>query len=219
MLGLITSLLPAMGIGAALGGFASKQTQKSQWQEQEEQSRRRTEEQTGLRQTLEPEYFTQFRQELIRRMLEELMATPMPSQQQYQATMLNQLNQLSMDAARAAREALARTGRLNSGLAESTIARMEMDRAARQAEFLANSPMLYAQQRQAALLPYLNLGAQWTGAAPTSESYTGRNIVDELVRSSREGKSSGSSGVPWWRSTLGGLGGAFGNIFLKGLWG
>lgn len=197
----------AMGLtGALLGAFGTNQ-KTSGWEDLTSETSSDI-----WRKAVEPDYFTGFRQELIRRFLEEMDRIPAPSLQARQADIVQQTNQLAQQAVKAAQAALARMGRLDSGAASTTISNIMGQVAGQRAQLLTDLPFQLAKERASLVSPFLQMGAGWTGQAPVSIHQVG----SETTRQKRQYEASG--GVPYWRSALGGLGGAIGANYFRQMW-
>lgn len=194
------------GLGSFLGGFGTQQ--RSTLTEKGAE----TSTSDLLRQALEPDYFSSFRENLIQRFLQELASVPQPSLKDRQMAIVESTGQMAEDAIRATRAALARMGRLDSGSADTLASGIMTQMAAQRAQQLTNLPFQMAQERLGLMAPLLQTGAQWSGQAPVSWHQTGTESRDWNREAAQVG------GTPWWRSFLSGVGGAFGAKFMDDLW-
>ncbi len=197
------------GLGSILGAFGTSQTQTREGWDTMSGTRNID----MMKEALEPEYFSAFRQGLIDRFMTELGSLQGPSLAAQQAAIVQNTGKMADDAIKATRAALARMGRLDSGSADTLTSNIMAQMAGQRATELSDLPFRLMQQRMAMVQPMLGLGAQWAGQAPVSY----RDFGTEMTNQRRDFYEKAKGGTPWWRSALGGLGGAFGAAFVNNL--
>ena len=172
-----------------------------------------------LNQALEPEYFSSFRQGLIPAFSKLYAEADKPVYGDAErAQAYHGINKAGADAQVQAGRALARTGRSNSGAADSIyrdIAHEGMDRV------IQFNTALPFQERQAHLQNVgglLGMGMNWAGRAPISQRQVGIQTTDSTTQGTQT-----QIGPSWGRSFAFGLAGSgmFDNVFngLGNWWG
>ena len=191
IIGGIGSLLGGIGSGGNQGGRTTDTTQNS------------TSKINSLQQTIEPEYWTQFRKSIMTPFQQQLGEAQKPVYGNAQiADSLGKYNALYNSGVKGLRSNLARYGRQDSGALDMGASNLMSEKLAGQTGFMSQLPFMESQAKQSRMMQLLGLGANWSGAAPTSTQTTGTNTTDMTSRSAET-----LTGSPWWKNALFGLGG------------
>jgi len=196
----------AIGIGGSLiGALGSSGKQGSQTTTQNIDT---TSTQNQLMHNIEPDYFTNFRTGLLQQYQSELNKAqnePVYGDAQ-KAAYTTQMNDSYGAGVGNIKNALAASGRTNSGVADTAYTDAALGRAGQMGQFYSQLPFAENEARYNKVSQLLGMGANWAGRAPIDQQVTGTNTTKGTQTSQTQ-----QNGPGFWQSFASGVAGQMGS--------
>ena len=218
------AIMGAIAGGSSLLGALSKSGKQGSQTTTSTNTSNQTQHQTSsfdnLTKTLEPEYFSQFRQQLIPSFWSEMTKANRPVYGTAQkAQFMGGMDKLANASIEAIRQKLGASGATDSGRQSTMTENVELEKMGKISDFLGQLPFMNEQARSGKMQNLLGLGANWTGKAPVDTQQSGSSVMDMLANMTSQGSQETSVyGAPWYKSLLG-AGSSLLNIIGQGMGG